>query len=168
VKLTNGPIAAALVVIVALRNGGSRAIALALGGLATAPIVIGFWSNGYVDRSVGGVKLSALYQWRFVSVNARTSTIFTGTMLLVLLPPAVIGLYSVAGWLQRSLFIAPIVLTIVSYCAYYVTNQHPRFYYVILPLVFVLQASGLILITQILTRSIHTPPPDAQIAHQHQ
>jgi hypothetical protein len=146
VKLTNGPIAVVLVAIVALRNGRGRAAALALGGLVTAPIVIGFWSNGYVDPSVGGVKLGALYQWRFVSMNARTSTIFTGTMLLVLVPLAIVGVCFLAGWLRRAIFIAPIIVTIVSYCAYYVTNQHPRFYYVILPLVFVLDASGLILI----------------------
>ena len=91
VKLTNGPIAAVLLVIVALRDGGTRAMALLLGGLVSVPIVVGYWSNGYVDPSVGGVKLGALYQWRFVSLNARTSTIFTGTMLLVLVPLAVIG-----------------------------------------------------------------------------
>lgn len=155
-KLTNGPIAAALVVVVALRNGGRRASIIALGTLVSAPIVIGFWSNGYVDSSVGGVKLGALYQWRFVSINARTSTIFTGTMLLALVPLALIGVYVVAGWLQRSIFIAPILVTIASYCAYYVTNQHPRFYYVALPLVFVLQASGLLLIWQLLSQS-HRP-----------
>lgn len=154
VKLTNGPIAGVLAVIIALRDGASRTLALALGGLVSAPIVVGYWSNGYVDPSVGGVKLGALYQWRFVSLNARTSTIFTGTMLLVLVPLAVIGVCLLAGWLRRTIFIAPIAVTIASYCAYYVTNQHPRFYYVILPLVFVLQASGLILILQLLSRRL--------------
>ena len=72
VKLTNGPIAAVLIVVVALRNGGRRAAVTALGTLVSAPIVIGFWSNGYVDSSVGGVKLGALYQWRFVSTNATS------------------------------------------------------------------------------------------------
>jgi hypothetical protein len=152
VKLTNGPIAAVLVVIVALRNGRSRATAAALGGLVSAPIVVGYWSNGYVDPSVGGVKLGTLYQWRFISSNARTSTIFTGPMLLVLVPLAVIGLCLLAGWPRRAVFIAPIAVTIAAYCAYYVTNQDPRFYYVILPLVFVLQASGVMLIGRVVSR----------------
>jgi hypothetical protein len=160
VKLTNGSIAAVLVVIVALRNGRIRALALALGALATAPIVVGFWPNGYVDPAVGGVELAALYQWRFVSANASTSTIFTTTMLLVLVPLAVVGLYSLAGWIQRFFFVGPIIVTIVSYCAYYVTNQHPRFYYVILPLIFVLQASGVVLISELVGRRI--PPQRGQ------
>jgi hypothetical protein len=146
-KLTNGPIAAALVVIVALRCGIRRAAIFALGGLVSAPIVFGFWANGYVDRSGGGgVVLGALYQWRFVSVNARTSAIFTGTMLLILVPLAVIGVFTLAGWFQQAMLTAPIVVTIACYAGYYATNQHPRFYYVILPYVFVLQAAGAVLI----------------------
>jgi hypothetical protein len=163
VKLTNGPIAAVVVVVIALRDGRNRALRLLLGALVSVPIVVGYWSNGYVDPSVGGVKLGALYQWRFVSVNARTSTIFTGTMLLVLVPLAVIGVSLLAGWLLRAILIAPIVVTILCYCAYYVTYQHPRFYYVILPLVFVLQASGLILIRELLSRRIRPHPPGAQV-----
>jgi hypothetical protein len=145
IKLTNGPVAATLVGIVALWCGARRAAIFAFGGIVSAPIVFGFWSNGYVDTSGGGgVDLGALYQLRFVSVNARTSTIFTGTMLLFLLPLAVAGFFIVTGWFERAMVIAPIVVTIVCYSAYYVTNQHPRFYYVILPLVFVLQATGVV------------------------
>jgi hypothetical protein len=161
VKLTNGPITAVLVVIVALRDGRSRAWALMLGALVSAPILIGYWPNGYVDPSVGGVKLGALYQWRFVSINARKSTIFTGTMLLVLVPLALIGLFFLARWLRRAIFVAPIVATIACYCSYYVTYQHPRFYYVILPLLFVLQACGLTLLVGLLRRHIRAHPPDA-------
>jgi hypothetical protein len=156
VKLTNGPVAVTLVVIVALRFGARRAAIFALGGIASAPIVVGFWSKGYVDTSGGGggVDLGALYQWRFVSMNARTSTIFTGSMLLVLLPLAVAGIFICTGWFQRAILTAPIVVTVVCYSAYYVTNQHPRFYYVILPSLFVLQAAGGVLIWEVARRRI--------------
>lgn len=143
VKLTNGAIAAILVVLVALRWGWRRGAILALGGIVSAPIVIGFWSHGYVNTSGGGgVDLGALYQLRFVSSNARTSTIFTGLMLVVLVPLAVVGVTSVKGWFRQAVLVAPILATIACYSAYYATNQHPRFYYVILPPLFVLQAAG--------------------------
>ena len=147
VKLPNGPIAAAIVVIVALHAGVRRAVIVALGGIATAPIVIGFWSNGYVDSSDGGgVDLGALYRWEYISHNLRASTIFTGAMLIVLVPPAIVGLFGVRDWYARAMLVAPIVVTFICFGAYYVTDQHPRFYYVILPAVFVLQAAGAVLI----------------------
>ena len=106
--------------------------------------MIGFWSDGDVNTSGGGgVDLGALYQLRFVSSNARTSTIFTGLMLVVLVPLAVVGVTSVKGWFRQAVLVAPILATIACYSAYYATNQHPRFYYVILLLpLFVLQAAG--------------------------
>ncbi len=143
VKLTNGPVAAALVVILGLCWGARRAAILALGGLVSAPIVAGFWSQGYVDSGRGaGVDLHALYQLRFVSMNARTSSIFNATMLLVLVPLAIVGIFTLSGWFRRAMLVAPIVVTIACYAGYYVTNQHPRFYYVILPPLFALQAAG--------------------------
>lgn len=148
VKLTNGPIALVVVALVAVRWGWRHGAILALGVAVSTPIVLGFWSKGYVDTSEGkgGVDLGALYQWRFVWPNARTSTIFTTTMLVVLLPLAVVGVVLVGGWFARTLLVAPILVTIVAYAAYYVTNQHPRFYYVVLPSVFVLQAAGAVAI----------------------
>lgn len=151
VKLTNGFVAAFLVLIVAFQHGMRRAAILALGGIVSAPIVFGFWSKGYVDTSGGGgVYLGELYRWEFVSTNARTSTIFNGTMLLVLVPLALVGVVFLRGWFRRAMLVGPIVVSIASFGAYYVTNQHPRFYYVVLPSVFVLQAAGGTLIWEVL------------------
>jgi hypothetical protein len=155
VKLTNGPVAAVLVIVVALQCGVRRAAVFALGGVVSVPIVLGFWSKGYVDASGGqAFDLGALYQLRFVSVNARTSTIFTPTMLLVLVSFAVVGIFGLTRWFPRAILVAPIIVTIVCYSAYYVTNQHPRFYYVILPSLFVLQAAGVVLIWEFSRRRI--------------
>ena len=104
--------------------------------------------------AVGGVDLGALYQWHFVSANATTSTIFTPAMLVVLIPLAVLGLLAVRGWYPRAVLVAPIPVTIVCYAAYYVTNQHPRFYYVVLPPLFVLQAAGIWLVWRFLIHRI--------------
>lgn len=154
VKLTDGFIALALVVVIALRDGVRRAAIVALGGAATTPIVIGFWPHGYVNPTNGPFRFSDLYQLRFVSNNLRTSTIFTWTMLLVLVPLAVCGIFFLAGRFPRALLLAPIIATIVCYAAYYVTNQHPRFYYVALPPLFVLQAAGVALVWRLCGRRL--------------
>jgi hypothetical protein len=142
VKLTNGFLAAALLILVVLRSGWRSGAIFGLGAIVSVPIVVGYWPQGYARPSFGNHVDGGLYQLRFVSMNARTSTIFTGVMLLVLLPLALVGLAQIRGWFFRSILVVPIVVTIASYCAYYYTAQHPRFYYVVLPLVFVLQAAG--------------------------
>ncbi len=142
VKLTNGFLAAALLILVVLRSGWRSGAIFGLGGFASVPIVVGYWPRGYARASFGNHVDGGLYQLRFLSTNARTSTIFTGVMLLILLPLALVGLAQIRGWFFRSILVVPIIVTIASYCAYYYTAQHPRFYYVVLPLVFVLQAAG--------------------------
>jgi len=151
--LTNGFVGAVIVVILAFNYGVRRAAIFALGGLVSAPIVFGFWSQGYVDSSGGGgVVLDDLYRWEYISTNLRTSTIFTGTMLLVILPLAAVGLTFSMGWFRRAMLVSPIVVTVAAYSAYYVTNQHPRFYYVILPPLFVLEAAGISVIWDLVHR----------------
>jgi hypothetical protein len=153
VKLTNGFIGVVLVVILAFNYGVRRAAIFALGGLVSAPIVFGFWSQGYVDTSGGGgVVLHDLYRWEYISTNLRTSTIFTGTMLLAILPLAAVGLTFAMGWFRRAMLVSPVIVTFASYSAYYVTNQHPRFYYVILPPLFVLEAAGVSVVWDLLHR----------------
>jgi hypothetical protein len=153
VKLPNGLIAAAVVLLVAWHHGMRRAAVLALGGLVSLPILIGFWPHGYVDAGSGkGVDLGQLYRWSYVGDNIRTSPIFTGPMLLVLIPLALVGIAGVLGWYARWLLIVPILATFLSFGGYYVTGHHPRFYYVILPLVFVLQAAGVMKLADIASR----------------
>ena len=44
----------------------------------------------------------------------------------------------------RALVVVPIVLTVTLYSLYFVTALHPRFFFVVLPLVFVLDAAALV------------------------
>jgi hypothetical protein len=76
----------------------------------------------------------------------------------VLVPLAAVGILSLIGWFQRAILVAPIIVTIVLYASYYVTNQHPRFYYVILPSVFVLFAAGAVLIWELSRRRVRPSP----------
>jgi hypothetical protein len=143
VKLSNGLIGLVLVPLVAARYGLRRAALLAAGGLVSLPIAIAWWPKGYVAIYDGKIAPVPAYSLDYVMTNWRSSTIFTPLLLLVLLVPAVIGSVAIRGWYPRSMLIAPVIVTVLAYSAYFVTYQHPRFLYGALPPLFVLQAAGL-------------------------
>ena len=145
VKLTDGLIAAALVAIVAIRESIARAMLVLLGGLVSLPILLGYWVHGYANDNEGvAVPEGGRYQWRFVHKNLTGSTIFTPWMLLLLLPLAAIGLASLPNRFGRALLVVPIGVTVIAYATYFWTVQHPRFFYVVMPAVFTLQAVGVV------------------------
>jgi hypothetical protein len=152
VKLTNGLVGLVLVPLVALRYGLRRTVPFVLGGLVSAPILIAYWPKGYVKIFDGDIAPVTAYSLDYVSTNLRDSTIFTPAMLLVLVPLALFGIVGVDGWFPRGVLVAPVVVTVLGVVAYFATYQHPRFYYAILPCVFVLQAAGARLIARGLLR----------------
>ena len=143
VKLTNGLIGLVLVPLVAVRYGIRRAAALAVGGIICLPIVIAWWPKGYVQIYDGSIAPIPAYSLDYIEPNWQTSTIFTPLLLVLLVVPALVGIAAVRGWYARSVLVAPIIVTVVAYSAYYVTYQHPRFLYVALPPLFVLDAAGI-------------------------
>lgn len=145
VKLSDGFIAAVVVAIVVLRYGLRRGALVVLGGAVSLPILLGYWHNGYIDDFNGvAAPPGGRYQLRFLHENLTGSTVFTPWMLLLLLPLAAVGFVTVRGWFARALLVAPIAVTVVAYATYYWTAQHPRFFYVVMPAVFVLQAAGIV------------------------
>jgi hypothetical protein len=63
-------------------------------------------------------------------------------VLALLAPLAVAGCLAIADRTALALLLAPVVTTAVVYTLYYVTALHPRFLFVALPSVFVLEAAG--------------------------
>jgi hypothetical protein len=110
--------------------------------------VVAWWPKGYVDIYDGKIAPVPAYSLDYVHVNWLQSSIFTPRMLLVLLLPALAGIIEIAGWYARSLLVMPVVVTAAAYSAYYVTYQHPRFLFVALPPLFVLDAAGLTLVVR--------------------
>ena len=80
------------------------------------------WSLGYVRRSWG------------------ESLLFTPTLLVLIVPLAAIGAALLSGRARATLLV-PIGLTVIAYSCYQWTPIHPRFFYVVLPLVLVLDAA---------------------------
>lgn len=150
VKLTDGLIAAVVALAVAAKDGIERGTLLAAGWLVSLPIVLGYWSKGYTDDAQTKlVPAGGRYQWRFLHENLTGSSIFTPWMLVLLLPLAAVGAFAVRGRFARALLVAPIAVTVAAYATYYWTFQHPRFFYVVMPALFILQAAGAVRLVEL-------------------
>ena len=137
VRVSNGFFAAAALALVAFRFGPRRALPFALGGLAFVPLVAAYWPKSYpVIENVPGFSLAqASRSWGFDTL------MFDPRTVAVLLPLAVLGAFALRPW-TSALLIAVIATNVALYTFYEHTHLHPRFLYVTLPALFVLQAAG--------------------------
>jgi hypothetical protein len=143
VKLSNALVAGALLVLVALRLDLRRALPLAAGLAALAPVALAYWRLGYPtlfeDPSSYSQRAWALdYGLR----NWTDSLIWTPRTLLVLAPLALAGAYALRRTWALAVLAAVIAVNAVFYSFYDVTRHHPRFLYVALPALLVLEAAG--------------------------
>ena len=136
VRPSNGFFAAAAVALLVVRLGLTRTLPAAAAGVAWAPLLAVYWPKGYPTiENVPGFSLDqADRTW-------VDSLIFDPRTLLVLLPLALVGLLAVPRW-TATLLGAAIATNAVLYTFYEHTHLHPRFLYVALPALFVLQAAG--------------------------
>lgn len=143
VKLTNGLVGAVLAVLVAWRYGWRQALPYAAGGLVAAPIVIAYWPKGYVGMFDGATSASP-HPWSpsYIGDAWRHSLLYTPLLLALLAPLLVIGALAVRDRWALAVVVTPIIVNVVVYSFYDVTALHPRFLYVTLPFVFVLEAAG--------------------------
>ena len=135
-KVSNGFFAVAAAVLVAARLGPRRALPLAATGVAFAPLVAAYWPKGYPEiPNVPGFSLDqAGRSW-------ADSLLFDPRTLLVLLPLAVLGALALRPW-TSALLVAVVATNAAFYTFYEHTHLHPRFLYVALPALFVLEAAG--------------------------
>jgi hypothetical protein len=143
VKLTNGVVGAVLAVLVAWRHGWRQALPYAAGAIVSAPIVIAYWPKGYVGMFDGATSATP-HPWSLSYFDDawRHSLLYTPLLLALLAPLLVIGCFSVRDRWALAVVATPIVVNVVIYSFYNVTALHPRFLYVTLPFVFVLEAAG--------------------------
>jgi hypothetical protein len=143
VKLTNGVVGAVLAVLVAWRQGWRQALPYVAGALVSAPIVIAYWPKGYVGMFDGATSASP-HPWSpsYVDDAWRHSLLYTPLLLALLAPLLLIGCFAVHDRWALAVVVTPIVVNAAVYSFYDVTALHPRFLYVTLPFVFVLEAAG--------------------------
>jgi hypothetical protein len=143
VKLTNGLVAVALLPLVAWRRGVRATGGYAAGGLVFAPLVAAYWDKGYPAIYGGGISASdEPWSLDYVASNWEHSLLFTPTVLAVLAPLAIAGALAVRDRWALAVLIVPMAVTALVYSLYDVTAMHPRFLFVALPSLFVLEAAG--------------------------
>jgi hypothetical protein len=107
-----------------------------LGGIAFVPLVATYWPKGY--PSIPNVPGFALEQ---AGRSWADSALFGPRSLLVLLPLAALGVLALRPWVA-ALLVAVVATDALFYTFYEHTHLHPRFLYVALPPLFVLEAAG--------------------------
>jgi hypothetical protein len=138
-KLSNGSLAFGTAVLVLLWLGPRRALPLAAAGLVAVPLVAVYWPQGYPA-------LEHVPAWSpdYLAQSWTDSLIFRPGVLVVLLVPALLGALLVRRAEALALLAGAIVVTAVLYSFYEATWVHPRFLYVALPSLFVLQAAAVV------------------------
>ena len=143
VKVSNGLIAAAIVLVCLRCLGWRRSLPLVAGGLAFLPTLIAYWPRGYPEIHGPTAEKPA-----FVSSLGAAgdvwldSLVFSPRMLAALVPVAIVGVLFVRSRFALGLLVLPVLVNAAFYTTYAHTAGHPRFLYVSLPAVFVLWAAG--------------------------
>lgn len=140
VRLSNGLVLACVLVAVALRRP-VHAAWLAVAAAAFAPLVAAYWSKGYVPLSESAFP-TALFSLDRVVEAWTDSLLWRPRVLLALVPLAVVGTARLTRPVALLLW-ACVLSTAAFYSTYAPTPMHPRFLFVVLPIVLVLCAAGL-------------------------
>jgi hypothetical protein len=143
VKVSNALLAAAALVVLALRVGPRRTLPYLAGALAFAPVALVYWPISYPKlfdnpRSWPRDPFDAGH----VVSSWTHSLTFTPHTLAIVVPLAVVGLWGVRRPWELALVVAFLLLNPIFYSFYANTAQHPRFLYASLPELFVLWAAG--------------------------
>lgn len=145
VKLTDGVIVAALVGVLLVTRRWRHAALLAVAGFVSAPLFFAYWDKGYVATYDGGIAASEHpFGLEHIVPAWGDSLLFSPLLVALLVLPAMVGLSSLRGAFPKAAVTVPIVVTVVTYSLYDATPIHPRFLYVALPLVLVLDAAGVL------------------------
>ena len=140
VKLSNGLLAAAALVIVFLRRQWLPYLA---GALSFAPVVAVYWPLSYpklFDNPQSWPR--APFDPAHVVTTWTHSSIFYPRTLLIVAPLAVLGAFALRRPWALALVLAFLLINPVFYSFYANTAKHPRFLYASLPFLFVLWASA--------------------------
>jgi hypothetical protein len=147
VKVSNGLLAAAALVIVFLRGRRADALPYLAGALAFAPVVAVYWPISYpklFDNPQSWPRDP--FDVSHVVTSWTHSSIFDLHTLAIVLPLAVVGAFGVRRPWAVALVLAFLLLNALFYSFYANTSLHPRFLYVTLPELFSLWAAGVAVI----------------------
>jgi hypothetical protein len=144
VKVSNGLLAAAALVVVFLRGRWREALPYLAGAAAFAPVVLVYWPLSYpklFDKPQSWPRDP--FSTSHVLTSWTHSTMFDPRTLAILAPLAVIGAFGVRRPWALALVAGFLLINALFYSFYANTALHPRFLYATLPELFVLWAAGL-------------------------
>ena len=154
VKVSNGLLAGAALVVVFLRGRRREALPFLAGALAFAPVVLVYWPKSY-PKLYGNRKAwpSDPFDPSHVVSNWTHSSIFAPHTLAIVVPLAIVGAWGVRRPWALALVLAFLLVNPVFYSFFANTAEHPRFLYASLPELFVLWAAGVAVIVSHVPRS---------------
>ena len=159
VKLSDGLIAAGLIGVLLVARRWRQALLVAVGGIVSAPILLAYWGKGMSTPTTARSHRPTAPGASTMSAPAwGDSLLFSPLLVTLLVVPAVVGVMTLRTMVARALVVVPVVLTVALYSVYYVTALHPRFLFVVLPLVFVLDAAALVWLAERIRESRPRPP----------
>jgi hypothetical protein len=158
VKLSNGLLAAAALVLVFLRGRTREAYPFLAGALSLAPLVLVYWPLSYpklFDNPQSWPRDP--FDPAHVITTWTHSSIFTPQVLLIVTPLAAVGIAGLVRRWELALVLAFLLINPVFYSFYANTAQHPRFLYASLPELFVLWAAGIAVLFRLAARRVAAP-----------
>jgi len=153
VKVSNGLLAAAALVIVYLRGRRDDALPYLAGALSFAPVVAVYWPLSY-PTLYGNPSAwpHDAFDIGHVMTSWTHSSVFAPHTLAIVAPLAAIGIFGVLRPWELTLVAAFLLVNPVFYSFFANTAMHPRFLYASLPELFVLWAAGAAVIARRATR----------------
>jgi hypothetical protein len=152
VKLSNGLLAAALLLIVYLRGHVRDALPYLAGAVSLAPLVLVYWPLSYpklFDNPQSWPRDP--FDPAHVVTTWTDSSMFGPRTLLIVLPLAIVGVAGVLRPWALATVLAFLLINPVFYSFYANTAKHPRFLYASLPELFVLWAAGVGVLVRIVS-----------------
>jgi hypothetical protein len=140
VRISNALIAACVILALLARGDRGRAFAASLGGIAFLPAVALFWPKGY-PKLHPPVYPAHPFELRYIRGAWTDSLLWHPSVLVAIVPIAIVGILAVRRAVAP-LLVAAVAVTCVFYSFYQLTPIHPRFLFVVVPVVFVLWAAG--------------------------
>jgi hypothetical protein len=152
VKLANALLAATAVLLVLADPSRRRAgPVLAAATLALLPVALVYWPLGYQVGESDSQLPAAPFSWSYLDDNWRDSLLFGPTLLVALVPLAVLGAASIASR-PRWTLAAWILVPVVFHSFFRATFEHPRLLYTTLPASFALCSAGVFALSRAFAR----------------
>jgi hypothetical protein len=152
VKVSNGLLAAAALVIVFLRGRKADGLPYLAGAISFLPVVAVYWPLSYpklFDNPQSWPRDP--FDAAHVLTSWTDSSIFGLHTLAIVLPLAIVGTFGVRRPWALALVLGFLLLNAFFYSFYANTSLHPRFLYATLPELFVLWAAGVAAVAAFVT-----------------